>query len=367
MLSIEFPAPATPTSVLAAGTLLSGGTLLPFLLFKHAPTVHTSWLITSDLNDAFLEIEGEYAISEGLLSRVTKSDMGTIAAGGKLRVDSDGVLLKGVTEATMLSGVLFESGIALETFIPFREGFWNSRVVLGGYAASPMLSLKADGEARIDGSLLQFLVAGVLPENAAPIRQPMYIVAKDRTTDAVVLAGRRMQGWVVKSSYAYDWTIEGLQSGGDTVVAAYESAKAYAGSQFGWISIFMSEKAVSTSAAAQAGFEQSKNFTANSYNSTTQAISEIISETADAVQEGVGSGTRVITETTKSAVESIQKGIDDFALPTIGGSPSAVERDESQAVCTMAAIRISFCLRTGLCVVPPECQSQDTDERVSNP
>jgi len=359
--SIEFPSPATPASVLAAGTLLSGGTLLPFLLFKHSPTVHVSWLVTPDLKDAFLEIDGEYAISEGLLSKIASTDLATIGVGGSLRIDQDGVVLRGVTETTFVAGKLFDGGLAVETFIPFQEGFWDARVVLGGHVAIPILAFRSDAESRLDGTVLQYLVAGMLPAEATPKRQPIYILAKDRTSDAVVLAGQRMQGLFRKTSYSYQWTIEGMQSSADSATILYTSAKEYAGTQFDWVSTTVSNTVASSSEATQIQIERSKNFTSEKYNQATGVISSTFSSAVDAVQVGIGAGTQTITETTNSAIDSMTDGFESVIESTKEVTEDVPENVMEQTACTLNAVRRTWCLRTGLCEVPTECQPDDAN------
>lgn len=224
---------------------LTDQTGLPFELASEAVNFHVSGLLSTDWATSYLRLDGLYTLEKQFIRNWFQTDASPLAVTGSLLINDQGLLFSGLTRSSVLPDRLFDGEMRVEAFLPFNGAFGDAYVATGSQAHLPLWAIQHDSDRQFSAALLQPLFTSVRTkvEQTATEVQPLFVVVKDSTTDAVVYAAR-----------------------------GYQQAQAVAGDGYTWAVDTVINGATNATAAAQSGIHSVQDFTALSYQWTTAVV-----------------------------------------------------------------------------------------------
>lgn len=350
------------TSLTLLGNILQLFARLPFRLADETGTVRLAGLVTDNLSDSFLEVQGIYTIEQSLAAQWFGSNRSTVLSSGALLINREGVLLRGNSKSNILPTYLFEGEAKIEVFLPFNMNQWNGYVKNSGSIELPVLAWHKEGKVEWNNISFQAFVDGVSNHRILAASQPLFLVVKDSTNGAVAFAARSYQKNAEVTSTGYSWTVEKVVDGATNTAAAaqfgYRSAKEFGLNNYEWVQ------------------KTASNLTETGYQSATELsqqssawISEQVTNTVTTVQTGVAAATESATELSQESsawiseqvsntVTTVQTGV-EAATDLVNDSYQSVK---TQATCATSYVQSGWCKWTGFCEQVEPCSDDSADE-----
>ncbi|MBX3013019.1 MAG: hypothetical protein KF832_15995 [Caldilineaceae bacterium] len=283
--------------------LLRLQTGLPFSLASEAVNFHLSGLFSFDWQRSYLRLDGLYTLERQFIRNWFKSNASPLAVGGSLLINQEGLLLTGVTKSSILPDRLFDGEMYVEAFLPLQGHWGNAYIAAHSQATLPMVGVEHTSEQRLAAAPLVPWVdraaAGVA--NTTNAVQPLFLVVKDRTTDAVVYAGRGYQQAQTAAGASYLWVVDTVvdssMSAAAATQASFTSAKTFTTQSYEWTAAALATGATNTATFARDAYQWTANTTthgaatlanatAAGYHATTDFASSSYAWTANTATQG---------------------------------------------------------------------------------
>ena len=285
---------------------LTDQTGLPFELASEAVNVHLSGLVSGNLRDSYLRVDGLYTLEKQFIRNWFQTDASPLAVTGSLLINQEGVLLSGLTRSSILPDRLFDGEMRVEAFLPLNGNLWGAYVAAGSQADLPLLALQHAGEQTLSAAPLQAVV-----DDALASMQPLFVVVQDSATDVVVYAARGYQTAQAVASNSYAWTVEtvidGTTSATNAAWAGVHSVQDLATVSYHWTADVVALGAAQTIALARNTYS----WTATQVDQGATAIAGATATGYQATRDLAGntySWTAATTSTSVAAVSAVAVG-----------------------------------------------------------
>ena len=123
------------------------------LPLRHEATVHVSGVLSDDLADSRLELEGRYAVDGGKLAEWLNVTGEPLALEGGLVISDAGLLGTGIVRSSVMPENVWNSAVQGQVFVPFSTDLSQAYAALNTKVDLPFADMTADGYARLDGAL----------------------------------------------------------------------------------------------------------------------------------------------------------------------------------------------------------------------
>jgi hypothetical protein len=328
---------------LLVNEFLTDQTGLPFELASEAVNVHLSGLLSLDVADSYLRLDGLYTLEKQFIRNWFQTDASPLAVTGSLLINNEGMLLSGLTRSSIMPDRLFDGEMRVEAFLPLGGNLWEAYVATGGQADLPLWAMQGSGEQQLSAMQLRPFVDRALAQ-----AHPLFLVVKDSATDAVLYAGRGYQVTKTAAGDSYAWTVEtltnGVTSGAASATqvaqASVRSVQELAAISYDWTSQVIATGAANSAEMAQNAFTWTTttvhngaatvadtvvDVTANGYRATRNFAGNTYTWTANTTSLGAATVGTVASDSYTALACGVTSGV---AILTTWAWPSAQAADE---------------------------------------
>lgn len=307
---------------------LTEQTGLPFTLASEAVNLHVSGVLSTDWATSYLQLDGLYTLEKQFIRNWFQTDASPLAVTGSLLINREGLLLSGLTRSSVLPDQIFDGEMWVEAFLPLTSNFWGAYVATGTEATSPLWAMQHANEQRFSAALLQPLVNDAVAQvtQTAATVQPLFVVVKDRATDAVIYAARGYQQSQALASGGYAWTVETVVNSATTAAALAQSGIASVQDlttlSYQWTANVVTTGAANTADVAGAVYE----WTASQVTNSAATVAEVTADGYRATLDLAGASYHWTAATTGSAAVTVGALAVDGYTTAANGMAEHVDR-----------------------------------------